>query len=276
MCEGLLRSLITLLLCSMVCCGKRADEAQRALETHHAREIRAVAKQDEEKHLTGVIELARRLAPHIEVGDAPSLEKHLTKARRPPRGVRELFASPLTFVAATNADGVVLARNGRADDLVGMNLSRYPIVQQALAGGPPSDAVVEFENPRDPRDPSVVWMFAAPSVHKGKVAGVVVLGFPLWRWSQRLSKQMQLDHAKEQGIILWAYVYRGSKLHHLGDPPDLTQEVPGAKARREGLRRHPKGYSGQLSQYGRWYAYHVLPLPSVDDDVGVILFRSDP
>ena len=58
--------------------------------------------------------------------------------------------------------------------------------------------------------------------------GAVLTGIPLWRLSQRLTKQLQLDHVSEKGAILWVYVYQGDKLHHFGTPPDLDTMVPDA------------------------------------------------
>ena len=36
------------------------------------------------------------------------------------------------------------------------------------------------------------------------------------------------------------------------------------------------GFTLEREQYGRWYAFAVLPLPSLGEDVGVVLVRSDP
>ncbi len=74
--------------------------------------------------------------------------------------------------------------------------------------------VDEFPPLEEGAEGSVSLLFAAPARKGAEVVGAVLTGIPLWRLSQRLSKQLQLDHVSEQGAILWVYVYRGDKLHH--------------------------------------------------------------
>jgi hypothetical protein len=119
-------------------------------------------------------------------------------------------------------------------------------------------------------------LFAAASQLEGKVVGGVLTGIPLWRLSQRFTKQLQLDHVSENGAILWVYVYRGDKLHHFGTPPDLDTVVPDAAARTACLAKSPGGCTGEVAQFGRWYAWGVLPLKLLGPDTGVVIFRSDP
>jgi hypothetical protein len=108
--------------------------------------------------------------------------------------------------------------------------------------------------------------------------GAVLAGTPLWRTAQRLGRQLQADQANEisNGLILWVYLYRGDQLHHHGTPADLDTIVPDAAARTAGLARSPGGFTGEVAQFGRWYAYGVVPLPRIADDVGAVIFRSDP
>jgi hypothetical protein len=120
---------------------------------------------------------------------------------------------------------------------------------------------------------------AAPAHYKGEVVGALVLGIPLWRLQQRLSKQLQMEEAgksKKQGVVIWSYIYRGDELHHHGTPRDLDQIVPDAKTRKAGLARSPGGFTGEAQQYGYWYGYGVRPLPLLGKDAGVIVFRMDP
>ena len=91
---------------------------------------------------------------------------------------------------------------------------------------------------------------AAPAHYDGEVVGALVLGIPLWRLQQRLSKQLQMEEAgksKKPGTVLWVYLYRGDELHHHGTPRDLDQIVPDAKARKAGLAHEP----GRLHRRGR-------------------------
>ena len=87
-----------------------------------------------------------------------------------------------------------------------------------------------------------------------------------------LGKESEIN----QGLILWVYLYRGDQLHHHGTPADLDTIVPDAAARNAGLARSPGGFTGEVAQFGRWYAYGVVPLPRIADDVGAVIFRSDP
>ena len=61
-----------------------------------------------------------------------------------------------------------------------------------------------------------------------------------------------------------------------GFPPDLRELIPGPPARRAGLERSAGGFSGEVQQYGRWYGFGVIPVPTVGEDVTLILFRSEP
>ena len=105
----------------------------------------------------------------------------------------------------------------------------------------------------------------------------LVLGIPLWRLQQRLSKQLQMEEAgKKQGVVIWVYVYRGAEIHSHGTPADLDKMVPDDKTRRASLVRDPRGFTGEVTQYGYWYGYGVRPVRVLGDDVGVVIFRMDP
>jgi hypothetical protein len=119
-------------------------------------------------------------------------------------------------------------------------------------------------------------LFVHPARRGGEIVGAVVAGIPLWRMAQRLGRQLQAERAEEDGVILWVYAYKGDELHHFGTPPDLDTVVPDAATRRAGLERSPGGFTGEVQQFGRWYAWGVLPVPRIGDDVGLVLFRSDP
>ncbi len=52
--------------------------------------------------------------------------------------------------------------------------------------------------------------------------------------------------------------------------------VPDAAARRAGLTTSAGGFTGDFMQFGRWYAYGVLPVRTLGPELGVVIFRSDP
>ena len=135
----------------------------------------------------------------------------------------------------------------------------------------------EFANPKDPANPSVSIVMAAPARFQGRVVGAVVLGIPLWRMAQRMSRQLQIENLGDNGpAVLWVYLYRGDKLHHHGTSPDLDQLVPDAAARVAGLAKSTGGFTGGVSQHGVWYGYGVRPLRVLGPDTGLVIFRMDP
>jgi hypothetical protein len=117
---------------------------------------------------------------------------------------------------------------------------------------------------------------AVPTYYQGRLSGLILGGTPLWRTAQRLTRQLQAEAASEGGTILWVYLYRGDALHHRGTPADLDTIVPDAAVRAAGLGTSPGGFTGEVAQFGRWYAYGVVPLPELGPDIGFIVWRSDP
>jgi hypothetical protein len=129
---------------------------------------------------------------------------------------------------------------------------------------------------------------AAPSHYGDEVVGALVLGIPLWRMQQRLSKQLQMEDAgkvgqagedgkkQQQGAVIWVYLYRGDELHSHGTPRDLDQVVPNGAARHAGYAKSPGGFTGEVQQFNYWYGYGVRPLRILGDDIGMIVFRMDP
>lgn len=287
------RALLLLVLVSAVlalsavvgCTDPGAGPARRTIRTVHAAEVKRMLREDVARHLTGVARAAERLAPGYtaELPDEATRERQirfaLRKLREPPRGVPQLIASPMTFLCALQPDGKVLARDFAPDPMKGMQLGTlFPSVHTALTDGRPAFALGEF--PRtETGDPSPSIVFAAPSRARddGRIVGGAALGIPLWRLEQRISRQLQLDHASETGVVLWSYVYRGADLISArGAHPDLDTIAPDAAARRAGLARSPGGFTLQREQYGRWYAFGVLPIPMLGEGVGIVIVRSDP
>ena len=267
------------------CAPDGAAPARRAIREVHAAEVKRMLREDVTRHLAGVARAAYRLAPGFtaEMADEATRERQIRTALRllhePPRGVPQLIASPMTFLAALRTDGKVYARDVSPDPMRGMQLGViFPAVHIALTEGRPAFGLGEF--PRTATgDPSPSLVFAAPSNARddGRLVGGAVLGIPLWRLEQRISRQLQLDHASEPGLILWSYVYRGDTLVSArGAHPDLDTIAPDGPARRAGLARSPGGFTLEKEQYGRWYAFGVLPIPMLGDDAGIVIVRSDP
>lgn len=196
------------------------------------------------------------------------------------RAIAELMVTPVSFVASVGMDGKVIARDAEPDQMRGFDLARVaPVVRRALEQGQTGYELSELPSLAEDDPPSVTVLFAAPARHEGRIVGAMVAGLPLWRLAQQLTNQLHLENATriQNGTLLWALLYRGDDLHyHAGFPPDLRTLAPAREARESRLSSSPRGYTGEVQQFGRWYGYGVLPLPSIGEDVGVILFRSDP
>lgn len=276
----LLRRCAFVLLVLVGCQGEGAPEARKKVRFEHAPRVAAIVREDIQRHEQGLRRAADRIAAGFVKVQGEQQEREVRQVlkliRSPKKGVRELVISPLSFIAAVGKEGVVIARDAEPDKMKGMNLAKqFPSVRQALSGTQAME-INQFES-SDPNKPSVTIVMAAPAHYRGEVVGALVLGIPLWRLQQRLSKQLQMEEGgKKPGVVIWAYLYRGDELHHHGTPDSLDQVVPDAKARRAGLARSPGGFTGEVEQFTYWYGYGVRPLPLLGEDVGTIVFRMDP
>ena len=271
-------------VCLMLCaCGDEgAPHARKVVRETHAREVQALVRNDIARHLVGVAAAGERIAPGFSVENASERGSQMRTALRlltkPPRGIPELVASARTFTAAVDASGVVLATDAKpeSDRMTSVDLGKQFEVVRAALQGQTGFAVDQFPAIEAGSEGSVSLLFAAPSRRAGKVVGAVLAGIPLWRLAQRLTKQLQLDHVSEKGASLWVYLVRGERLHHFGTPPDLDTMLPSAAKRAEGLARSPGGFTGEFLQFGRWYAYGLVPLPALGSDVSALVVRADP
>jgi len=275
--------LAALLALSAGCDDEQGRNERRDIHRADMPRVKAIVRQDLDQGIRGVTIAADRVARGFLVEDraqlAPEMRAVLARFQRPPRPIEELMVSPITFVAAVGMDGRIIARDAEPDHMAGFDIAEAcPVVQRALDGSTGYE-LSELPSLEEDGLPSVTIIFAAPSRHEGRVVGAVVAGLPLWRMAQQMGRQLQLDNAEQvhRGELVWALILRGDEPHfHAGFPPDLRGMVPDAARRREGLEGSPGGFTGQIQLYGRWYGYGVLPVPSVGDDVTVILFRSDP
>lgn len=266
-------------------CGPSgAPNARGKVRLEHAPRAAAVVLDDLVTHTRGLSHAADRIAAGFVVVQGEQQEREMRQVlgllRSPKKGVRELVISPLSFIAAVDKSGIVIARNAEPDKMKGMDLGKqFACVRDALAGKQGYE-VGEFATTKDdgtPGDPSVSVVMAAPAHYRGEVVGALVLGIPYWRLAQQLSKQLQMEEGgKAPGTVIWAYLYRGDKLFHHGTPGGLDEVIPDAAARKAGLSKSPGGYTGDVAQYGRWYGYGVRPIRVLDKDTGVVVIRMDP
>lgn len=270
-----------LLLCAPACSGDGAGPARAKIRAEHGPRVASIVLDDLARHRRGIARAADRIAAGFVKVSGEQQEREMRQVlklvRSPKRGIEELVISPMSFLAVVDKNGVVIARDAEPDKMKGMNLVKlFPSVKKALAGEP-AEELGQFESLEKGGEPSVTIVMAAPSHYKGEVVGALVLGIPLWRLQQRLSKQLQMEEGgKKPGTVIWAYVYKGDKLHHHGTPRDLDEMVPNAKARAAGYAKSPGGFTGSVQQYGYWYGYGVRPLRVLGPDVGVVIFRMDP
>jgi hypothetical protein len=274
-------SALALCLLSSACNKPHAIEARKKIRLEHGPRVAQIVLEDLTRHAAGLRHAADRIAAGFVKVQGEQQEREvrlvLKLLRSPKKGVQELVISPLSFIAAVDKNGIVIARDSEPDHMKGMNLATmFPTVTAALAGKEGYE-IGEFASLEPGGKPSVTIVLAAPSHYGNEVVGALVLGIPLWRLEQRLSKQLQMEEAgKKQGVVIWVYLYRGDDVHSHGTPRDLDQIVPDAKARRAGLARSPGGFTGEVPQYGYWYGYGVRPIRVLGDGVGVVVFRMEP
>lgn len=262
-------------------CTDDGGVAQQArIVKDHAPRVAAIIVDDIARHRRGLQRAADRIAAGFVRAKPERIEREMRTVMRMIRstkkGIPELVISPMSFMAVVGLDGKVIARNAEPDKMRGIDLAKmFPQVGVAL-GGNLAGGMGEFTSLEEGGEPSVTYVMAAPAHYRGKVVGALVMGIPLWRWSQRLSKQLQMEAASDASTVLWVYLYRGDKLYHHATPRDLDKVVPDGKVRRAGLKRSPGGFTGRLQQYGFWYGWGVRPLPVLGDDIGAVIFRMDP
>jgi hypothetical protein len=271
---------LCLLAALAVGCGKGgAPNARHLIQTQQSPRVQAIVLDILTRHAAGLRQAADRIgAGFVRVSGVQQesdMRQVLKLLRSPKRGVPELVISPMSFIAVVGKDGHCIARDLEPDPMKGMDLGKdFPVVAQALQGNQ-GIAIGEFVGPEPGAKPSVTIIMAAPAHYRGEVVGAMVLGIPLWRLQQVLTKQLQMELAGKERVIVWTYVYQGKQLHHHGTPPDLDKLVPDAAARSAGLAKSPSGFTGEVAQYGYWYGYGVRPLRVLGPDIGVVIFRME-
>jgi len=268
------------------CNEERGSNERAAIAGDDQALVLRVFRQDLSHGVIGVRRAADLMDRGFLVEDPAQRERELRQVMRrvqqPPRAIEELMVSPISFLAAVGTDGKVIARDVEQgeDRMRGFDIGEVsPLVRRALAEGEGGYELAELPSLLETDPPSVTVLFVAPARHEGRVVGAMVSGLPLWRLGQQLTRQLQLENAQalQQGALVWALLYRGDDLHyHQAFPEGLRELAPGRAAREQGLSTSPGGYTGEVQQYGRWYGYGVLPLPRLGENIGVILFRSDP
>lgn len=262
-----------------------AENERAALRDTHRSEVVQVLDTLEGQHLAGVEAAASKLTAGFALPVEQQAEEFRKALRifqdptRPPsRAVRELTASPMTFMVALASDGTVITRDVRNpdnDDFRGQDWrERFPLVRnvfqsQSTRHGPAQFAALENEQ-------NTIWLFASPCLKDGVVVGAVALGIPLRNLAELLTRQLQLNHSKTKGLELWVYGFDGGRLAHKGTPVLIDQLVPDAKIRSQGLASSPAGFAGEVSKRGRPFGWWVMPAPRLGSNVGFVLLRSDP
>jgi hypothetical protein len=273
------RTWVALLCACLVaaCTPDGAPAERRAIREQHGPRVAALVLETIARHRKGLAYGADRIAAGFVrvtgVQQEVEMRQVLKLLRSPKRGVPELVISPMSFMAVVGKDGVCIARDIDQDKMKGLNLAKlFPSVASALAGTA-SAAVSEFPSTEPGGKPSVTYVMAAPAHYRGEVVGSLVIGIPLWRLQQQITKQLQMELAGKNPVVIWAYVYRGDELFSHGTPDTLDKLVPDGAARRAGLATSPGGFTGALQQLGFWYGYGVRPLRVLGPDLGVVLFR---
>ena len=280
--SGCVLGVLGLASCLLLACGPSgAPNARRKVRGEHAPRAAAIVLDDVKSHTRGLRYAADRVAAGFVKVTGEQQEREMRQVlkllRSTKKGVRELVISPLSFIAAVDKSGKVVARDAEPDHMKGMDLGKaFPSVRAALAGTEGWE-VNQFESMKEGGEPSVTVVMAAPAHYRGEVVGALVLGIPFWRLQQQITKQLQMEEGgKQPGVVLWVYVYRGDKLFHHGTPGGLDELIPNGAARRAGVAKSPGGFTGQAAQYGRWYGWGVRPIRLLGEDTGVVVIRMDP
>lgn len=250
--------------------------------------IARMTREDMSRVMAGVREAAERLRAGLADEPGPLRERGIRSAlkrlQEPPRGVDALMTAPISFLAAVAPDGVVIARDAEPDRMRGFDLGgAAPVVKSALVPGVYGAALTELPGSggdaaaAGDAPPSVTVLFAAPAFARGAVVGAIVAGLPLPRISRRMSRQLQLESARNVGQIDWVLLVRGARsFPYPSFPPELVGMVPSESDRAKHLAESPGGYTGHFRQFGRAYGYGVMPLPRIGEGVVAVVFRSNP
>lgn len=270
------------LMCS-ACNSENGANERRGLREHDTPRARAIVREDIVKTQIGVRRAAHLFTRGFLVEDPARREREmrsvLRRIQEPPRGIPELTISATSFVACVGTDGKVIARDADPDLMRGFDIAEAaPVVARALESGEPGWELSEIPSLDPEEEPSRTIIFVHPSVRNGTVVGAVVAGLPLYRIAQQVSTQIQLENAAEReiGAQFWTLLYYEDEKHyHQAFPENLLDAVPTQEQRAAGIR-DGRGYTGEFDQFGRWYGYAVVPLPYLGEDVGLVMFRSDP
>ncbi len=271
---------------------EEAQHAQQVIHNDHVPRIQAIVREDIERTAQGTRIAAQTISRGFVVEDpeerANQMRIALRRLTQLPRGIPELTISPITFVAVVGMDGIVICRDSeqpddttrtanQTDPMRGQNVGQlFPHVHRALTEGVETHQLVEWPGLHE-SDPTVmIDVQATPIRRDGTQLGVIIAGTPLWRTAQRITRQLQTEVADEGGSIVWVYLYQGDAFYSRATPENLDAANPDADARAAGFAISPGGFTGQMLQHGRWFAYGVVPLPSLAEDVGFVVWRSDP
>jgi hypothetical protein len=252
---------------------------QRAIRRDDVPHVQSLVREDFDRQSRGLEQAASRIARGFAVPDPQRREREMRRALHlltaPPRGISELMIAPRTFIATVDANGVVICRDSDNDLMAGQDTNPFaPSIMRAIREGSATRALVEWPNLDPAHPPASLILDAAPVRLDGVVVGAVIAGTPLWSISRRLSRQLQAEAASTPGAVVWVYLYRGDSLERRGTPENLDLAVPDAAARAHGFASSPGGFTGIFAQFGHWYGFGVVPLPSLAGDVGFIVVRS--
>jgi hypothetical protein len=271
---------IALVAAVLVACGPDgAPNARKLIREEHAPRVQAMVLDIFARHERGLRYAADRIAAgFVKVEgeqQVAEMRQVLKLLRSPKRGVPELVISPMSFMAVVGKDGKCIARDLEPDKMAGLDLGKmFPSVRAALDGKQGME-IGQFESTEKGGKPSVTLLMAAPAHYRGEVVGALVLGIPLWRMQQLMSKQLQMELAGKRNVVIWAYLYKGQDIHSHGTPPEVDTLMPSHEVRQAGLAKSPGGFTGVVQQYGYWYGYGVRPLRVLGPDMGVVIFRME-
>ncbi len=273
------------LLASLALVGCESEtKSERAVSALHeggdVERIRALVKENFEKHVEAVQKVANRLTPLFQSETPPSeeqLRSALAATTKPPEVIQALVFSPVDLMVVLDTDGAVLARDRDTDGnrfFEGRNLfEESPELRAAFERGKPTHVVGKLGR----GDKAVPYIyFVAPIQRDGEAVAAAVIGYGLWKEGNRITLQMrrEAEQGKERVLVIWAFAYLGDEFYKLPNSPlEVEDVIPDAATRRADLAKNPNGYVTNARILKRDVAIAVIPFPEIAEDFGIIYLR---
>lgn len=267
---------------------KSADEARTAVQKLVELTARDVAEVER-----GLPEGAKKLSELLakEVGkddpksNVPAVRSALLKMRQQ---VPDLGIAKSTFFAFADEKGIAVRNDFEHDTMAGKDLiAGWPGLKPVVTGAPYAATTGQFPGSPNPAGPDKEWVAAVP-VKKadGSPLGILVTGWTYRRFAYHLQVTLQRDlqdqlmRSNDKGKMPLLYVCLFDKEHVYGASAPGASPVPDVNVKAlEEAGLFDKSASGVASSplkiTNREFGWAATRLPSLGQDVGVVVLRSE-